>query len=84
MTAQTHPPSVQHISWTPAERGAYEDLLRHLGGGDHHPPCPWCNTRDGNGNFTECERGTALRLALREATLARTRTQAAPRCTPRP
>ncbi|MBQ0830131.1 hypothetical protein [Streptomyces tagetis] len=66
MTAWTSALSIQHIPWSPAETAAYRALVDHLGGTETTPPCPGCNKA-----APDCETGTRLRRALRDATRAR-------------
>ncbi|MFE4409069.1 hypothetical protein [Streptomyces sp. NPDC056821] len=60
------PNTVQNIPWSQAETDAYRALIDHTGGTETTPPCPGCNSPE-----RDCETGTALRRALRDATRAR-------------
>jgi hypothetical protein len=66
MEKLTHGPTVQPIPWSADETAAYRALVEHTGGTETTPPCPRCNSPE-----RDCEDGKALRLALRDATRAR-------------
>lgn len=66
MAEPTHGRRLQNTPWSDAEETAYRALVEHTGGTETAPPCPRCNSPE-----RDCETGKALRLALRDATRAR-------------
>ncbi|MFD7064407.1 hypothetical protein [Streptomyces sp. NPDC059906] len=66
MTTRTPALSIQHIPWSAGEAVAYRSLVDHTGGTETTDPCPRCNNPE-----RDCETGTRLRHALRDATRAR-------------
>ncbi|ROQ81565.1 hypothetical protein OG322_16995 [Streptomyces sp. NBC_01260] len=66
MTTRTPTPRIQNIPWSPAEEAAYRVLVEHTGGTETTGPCPRCNSPE-----RDCETGTEMRRALRDATRAR-------------
>ncbi len=69
MTKNAVQPCAPHVPWTSAEEHAYLALAAHCQGTGAEPACEVCRTPERR----ECETGTRLRRALRDATSSRPR-----------